>query len=98
MLTTYLAVDWIEERAEPLAPSTLDAAALVAPPQADIEILHRLALAGDMREIRRQADHLAGLDPQYRPFADTLQRLARAYQSQAIVNLIEQHSDRKQVA
>jgi signal transduction histidine kinase/DNA-binding response OmpR family regulator len=98
MITEHLAMDWIEERAEPLAPSNLDAAALVTPPQADIEILHRLALAGDMREIRRQADHLAALDPQYRPFAETLQRLARAYQSQAIVNLIEQHLDRKQVA
>ena len=98
VLASYLAVDWIEELSEPLVPANLEAAPLVAPPQADIEILHQLALAGDMRGIRRQADQLAALDTRYRPFADTLLRLARGYQSQAIVSLIEQYLDRKQVA
>jgi hypothetical protein len=63
-----------------------------------MEILHNLAMAGNMREIRRQADQLITLDPRYRPFAETLKRLASAYQSQAVVNLINQHLDRKQVA
>jgi len=98
MITRQLPMDWIEEQAEQAVPSRSDTTAVVAPSQADIAILHGLALAGDMREIRRQADRLTTLDGRYQSFADTLQRLARGYQSQAILNLIEQHLDRKQVA
>jgi 3-methyladenine DNA glycosylase/8-oxoguanine DNA glycosylase len=70
----------------------------IALPQAEIVILHKLAMAGDMREIKARADHLVSLDIQYRPFADKLQQMARAYQSQAILNLIEQYLDTKQIA
>jgi hypothetical protein len=49
-----------------------------------------------MREIRVQANRLIALDDRFRPFADTIQRLAQAYQSQALLNHIEQYLDRKQ--
>lgn len=66
-------------------------AALVAPPPEEIETLHRLALAGNMRDIRRQAGHIAALDPVYIPFADHLRQLAGNYQSKAILAFIERH-------
>ncbi len=53
--------------------------------------LHQLALAGNMRDIRHYAQHLAALDERYRPFADKLQELAREYQSKAILTLVEQY-------
>lgn len=93
-----LSLDWIEAPSEQPVPATLDTLTQVAPPQAEIEILHTLAMAGDMREMKARADHLITLDEGYRPFAEKLQQLARAYQSQAILNLIEQNLDRKQVA
>ncbi len=54
-------------------------------------------MAGDMREIRAQANRLVALDDRFRPFADAIQRLAHGYQSQALLNLIEQHLDRLQI-
>jgi signal transduction histidine kinase/DNA-binding NarL/FixJ family response regulator len=98
VISRQLSLDWIEVQSELPAPVILDTLTEVALPQAEIEILHTLAMAGDMREIRVRADHLITLDEGCRPFAEKLQRLARAYQSQAILNLIEQNLDRKQVA
>lgn len=43
-----------------------------------------------MRDIAQAAARLAGLDPQYRPFADRLRQLARGYQSQ-VLRLMKQH-------
>ena len=64
---------------------------LVAPPAQELEILHRMAMAGNMRSIREQAQHLAALDQRYRPFAERLQELAGAYQSKAILGLVKEH-------
>jgi hypothetical protein len=62
---------------------------MITPPPDEIEVLHRLALAGNMRAIREHAAHLAALDEGYRPFAETLGRLAASYQSKAILALVE---------
>jgi CheY-like chemotaxis protein len=96
-IARHLPLDWISEQSERAAGSGAEAAPEIAPPQAEIEILHTLAMAGDMREIRAQASRLIALDDRFRPFADTIQRLAQAYQSQALLSHIERHLDRKQV-
>ncbi|UUL84221.1 ATP-binding protein [Sphingomonas qomolangmaensis] len=97
-ITLHLPIDWvIEERDQPGDADAEggDGMTLEAiPPQAEMEALHRLALAGDMRGLRAQAERLGD---DYRAFADRLQTLARAYQSSAILNLIERNMDRKQV-
>jgi signal transduction histidine kinase/CheY-like chemotaxis protein len=97
-IARHLPLDWISEEPGQRASPSAGAVPDIAPPQADIEILHGLAMAGDMREIKAEANRLMALDAGYRPFADKLQRLAQGYQSQALLNLIEQHLDRKQVA
>ncbi len=53
--------------------------------------LHRLAMVGNMREIRRRAAHLASQDERLRPFASELDRLAQGYQSNAIRRFVEEH-------
>jgi len=68
---------------------------LLPPPLEELEVLHRLARAGNMRDIRERAAHLTVLDPRYRPFADKLRRLAEAFQSKAILSFVEQHIERK---
>ena len=72
--------------------------ALLAPPQQELEILHGLAMRGNMRKIEQRADHLAELDERYRPFANQLRRLADGYQSQAILSLVEQCQEEGGVA
>jgi signal transduction histidine kinase len=76
-----------------VAPGTPAAVAdeviLTMPPAAELQALHRLALTGNMRDIRDYALHIARLDERYRPFAARLQALAKDYQSKAIVSLVE---------
>jgi PAS domain S-box-containing protein len=62
---------------------------LVAPPQEEMQAIHRLAQLGNMRDIARYADHIGGIDPLYRPFAEHLKRQAASYQSKAILAFVE---------
>lgn len=71
--------------------------ALIAPPPGEIAALHYLARLGDMRAIVQQATQLIELDERYRPFADHLCRLAKDYQSKAILSFVEQYLERRQV-
>ena len=95
--TLPLAVVEAEAAPQPAAPVVdgAGAAALLAPPQEEIEILHRLALVGNMRNIRQRADYLAALDARYGPFADRLSQLSKSYRSQAILDLVEKYAERK---
>ncbi|MGV2292554.1 ATP-binding protein [Trinickia sp. YCB016] len=62
-------------------------------PGAEMQTLHRLARLGNMREIQQWADRVASLDERYLPFASQLRALAKGYQSQAILQLVERHLD-----
>ena len=66
---------------------------IVPPPAPEMEVLHRLAKLGNMHDILSHADYLAGLDERYRPFASQLSKLARNFQSKAILLLVEQFLD-----
>jgi CheY-like chemotaxis protein len=59
------------------------------PPGEELERLYQAALVGSMREIQQLADHLGTLDPRYVVFATRLSELAKAYQSRALVQLLE---------
>ena len=63
--------------------------ALVAPPRAELEALHVLALTGNMGDILLWIGRLEALSDEYRPFAHKLRRLAVAFQSKAILKLVE---------
>jgi CheY-like chemotaxis protein len=70
--------------------------ALVAPPRAELEALHALALTGNMRDILLWVGHLESLGGDYRPFAGKLRRLAGGYQSKAILALVNDYLKRTQ--
>jgi CheY-like chemotaxis protein len=59
------------------------------PPSEELERLYQAALVGSMREIQLLADHLGKLDPRYSAFATRIAELAKAYQSRALVQLLE---------
>ena len=65
------------------------AAPLVVPPRAEIDVLHGLALQGNMRDLALRADYLAALDASYAPFAHQVRNLATGFQSKAALRLIE---------
>ncbi|HEX7636582.1 MAG TPA: hypothetical protein VF427_15070 [Noviherbaspirillum sp.] len=61
------------------------------PPVEEMEGLYRLARLGNMHDIVAYADRLESQDERYRPFTDTLNALAKSYQSQAVLRLMEEH-------
>ncbi len=99
MIGRYLQLEWTtgEQASSCLDPAPAEAATLITPPAEEMDALLKLALAGNMRAIRNQADHILTLDEKYRPFAEKLQALARSFQSSAILRLIEHHSSKVQV-
>ncbi len=94
-LAVLLKIDWIYALPETgeLPQQRLNES-LVVPPLEEMNILHRLAQEGSMRDIIRQAAHIEGLDQRYRPFAAQLRALAQGYQSKAILDLVERYINR----
>jgi len=92
-IRSLLQVTWTYKDDNPPASGANAPGALLPPPREEMEVLHRLAMMGNMREIRARAAHLAALDARYAPFAMELNRLALGYQSSAIRRFVEQHLD-----
>jgi signal transduction histidine kinase len=63
---------------------------LVVPGTQELDLLHELARIGNMRSIGERADYLAGVDPDYQPFARRLRDLAQRFQSRAILEWISE--------
>jgi len=64
---------------------------MALPPREQMQMLHHLAMVGNMREIRRHAAQIAEMDVRLRPFADKLDRMAQGFESSAIRRFVEQH-------
>lgn len=91
-----LALQWIKDEQEPSDPQA--GAAFVAPPQDEIRFLRELARAGNMRRIKARARELAALDGTFEPFANRLLQLADDFDSEAILDLVSEHSDQQRGA
>jgi len=63
---------------------------LLAPPRAELQELHQLALLGDMRKIQAWAGRLEQEDA-YRGFARRLSELAGSFRTNAVLALVERH-------
>jgi CheY-like chemotaxis protein len=91
-----LKLEWICEPSEVgKTPPQTSLAPLTIPPQEEMEVLHQMALQGNMRDIIQHAAHLAEGDERYRAFADQLQLLARGYQSKTLLSFVERYQNRK---
>ncbi|WP_244982650.1 ATP-binding protein [Croceicoccus marinus] len=73
-------------------------AELAIPPIQQMQQLLILARAGNMRGVRAEAMEIAERDPQFAPFAERLCELAAAYQSPAVLRLVEQNIYGRQAA
>ncbi|WP_437795550.1 ATP-binding protein [Sorangium sp. So ce693] len=85
-----LGLTWLYARPAEKQAGDGEGTELVVPPREQMEVLHTLALKGNMRDIRKRAAYLTTLDERYRPFADRLDRLAQSCQSKAIRSLVEE--------
>ena len=80
-----------DERSGELAAGRGNPTAMLIPPPQEIEKLYQIALAGNMRKMTQHAAQLLSMDCRYHVFVDQLNTLARAYQTKAILTLIEAH-------
>jgi signal transduction histidine kinase/CheY-like chemotaxis protein len=93
-----LNLTWIREHPQQTTSPVGDGVdSFVIPEPAQMESLRKLAKAGNMRAIREQADQLATLNAEYRPFADRITQLARGYQTKALLRLVEKHAVQEQL-
>ena len=91
-IAALLRLDWIHSLPDAESASESGAAGpVVTPPMEEMEVLHRLAQLGNMQDIMAHANQLAERDKRYRPFASRLMLLAKGYQSQAVLRLVEQY-------
>ena len=93
VLGEHLRIEWVyQEIVQEHGPAPVEATdAMVIPPLEEMNVLHRLALAGNMRGIRERAKHLESLDARYAGFARRLQNLAERYESEALLAMVERY-------
>ena len=84
-LTELLEIQWTYEDGSP----TLVAEHMTTPPAAVLGRLRQLAHEGNMRELAREAAYIATLDPSYGSFTKRVQTLAGAYETKAVLSLVE---------
>ncbi len=77
---------------------TTELAENLAPDSETLARLLDLARAGNLRAIRKEIPAIRALGPQYHGFAERLDALAAAYQSPAVLRLIEQHAQERTAA
>jgi CheY-like chemotaxis protein len=95
-IATLLRLDWIHAALEDERQPPIDGHRLeqnVTPPVHELQLLHALACEGDMRQIIRWAKRVSDLDERYALFADQVSKLAKHYQSRAVLRLVEQYLD-----
>jgi len=90
LISTHLSLKWLIEEAANKSEADAPAAPLIRPPTEQLKTLHNLAQGGMMSRIRKQADKIEKIDAKYVPFAEKVRQLARDFEDDEIVALVEQ--------
>jgi PAS domain S-box-containing protein len=90
-LQKHLQLEWIYEDSQQPMHSVKDPAELIAPPAAELDTLYELTLKGNFKGITKQSAFIAQMDQKYSPFAKKVQQLAKRFQDQEILALIQAH-------
>jgi len=69
---------------------------LVFPPLEEIKELRHLAMMGNMIKIRKRAIQIEQMDEKFVPFAQKLQLLARGFEEEEILALLELSMEKSQ--
>jgi signal transduction histidine kinase len=64
---------------------------LIPPPTEELKALHELAMMGKIRAIQERAEQIKQLDQNFAPFANKLQTLARNFEDEQILALVEEY-------
>jgi CheY-like chemotaxis protein len=94
LLQTYLGVEWIyaEPSASPEqfeAQPALKLPAMASLPEAEVKRLHAFAVQGNYKKVLEQLAEIEHLGGQFLPFVTRLQSLAKRFDMDAIVEILE---------
>ncbi|MCL1465545.1 hybrid sensor histidine kinase/response regulator [Argonema galeatum] len=100
-LSHYLGLEWIYEESEVTSTDSsvqttdcqIQEEEIIPPPGEELTILFDLAMSGDMGGIQERADQLQQLAPQYVPFANRLSQLAKDFEEEKILELVQQYKE-----
>ncbi|AFZ24832.1 PAS domain S-box [Cylindrospermum stagnale PCC 7417] len=90
-LRKLLQLEWLYEEKNTVSQPAGDDAGLVAPSTAEMEKLYKLVMKGNFKGIIKQAAWLEQMDEKYIPFAKKLHQLAKGFQDQEILALIQSY-------
>ncbi|MBD2022877.1 response regulator, partial [Leptolyngbya sp. FACHB-711] len=90
-LQKHLQLEWLYEEQQSSISPVMDKAELIAPPASELETLYELAMKGSFKGILKQAALLEQMDQKYSPFAKKLHQLAKGFQDQEILALIQSY-------
>ncbi|MDM8551370.1 AAA family ATPase [Desulfobacterales bacterium HSG2] len=91
MMEKYLNLEWKYETEE----ESPEPSSLIPPPPEETAVLYDLAMMGNIKGIRERADHLEALGEAFIPFARKLRKMARSFEIEAILALVEQYADKE---
>ena len=95
-MQTHLGLEWIYKDSHDAKSDWDDKVVkqpLIPPPLAEIQILFDLAMKGDMVGLESQAAHIEQMGEQYRPFAGKLRQLAKDFEDEQILVLVETYME-----
>ncbi|MUH01086.1 PAS domain S-box protein [Scytonema sp. UIC 10036] len=90
-LQQHLHLEWVYEEPQTASDREHNNGDLVAPPTTEIKILYELVMKGNFKGIIKQAALLEQMDEKYIPFAKKLHQLAKEFQDQEILALIQSY-------
>ena len=90
LLEKHLQLEWIYASSSEGPSSVSGETKLVPPPSDELQTLYDLALFGSMERIEEQASQLAEIDVAYAPFVHRIQTLARNFEDEKIIALLEE--------
>ncbi len=100
-LQVHLGLEWIYEELEdrlmdseiPHNQSKIEPEEMIAPPTEAIARLFDLAMMGDLGGIQKEAEKLKNIDFKYVPFANHLNQLAKDFEEEKILDLVQKYRD-----
>ena len=94
-ISALLKVEWTYEESQSNQQASTQQAndnrSLIAPPVEELECLYELASIGRMSALRKRLTDLEQLNSQYAAFANKVRELARGFEDEEILALIEEH-------
>jgi signal transduction histidine kinase/ActR/RegA family two-component response regulator len=92
ILINSLKLEWTyADIVEEASQKEVSDAPLIIPPPAELEAVYELAMEGRMRQVREKAAHIEELDEKYIPFARKIQQLAKSFEDEQIIALVEKY-------